>query len=342
MTTSEPCFICGWTEQWKAYVPGALGAANVADPPGGTDTSKPPAESAVTVCSTPSLFITVIDAPGATVSGPLKAKLWIVIVSAAEAAGVLAPPGAIADIVADAVEVAGEDGDDVALFEELEQAAALARAKAVTAQPKMREDLFMLWTRMRDRAGSAERKGATKRVNDVVTGTEVLDEAALRLLYAEHAGPVLAYLLKLTRDRARAEDLLQETMLRAWRRPSAFEPGRGSVRAWLCTVAHNLVVDDARSRSARPAEAELTEYTEQRTEEGVDPYEAALRAWEFADALAALSAEHRAVVIEVYYRRSTVAEAARALGIPPGTVKSRTFYALRALRLACQERGITP
>lgn len=211
----------------------------------------------------------------------------------------------------------------------------------MTAAPTMREDLYMLWTRMRARAGSAERKGQAERDTGMAAGTEVLDEAALRLLYAEHSGPVLAYLLKLTRDRARAEDLLQETMLRAWRRPEAFQPGRGSVRAWLCTVAHNLVVDDARSRAARPAETELTEYTE-RTEDGVDPYEAALRAWEFADALAALSAEHRAVIIEVYYRRATVNEAARALGIPPGTVKSRTFYALRALRLACQERGITP
>jgi RNA polymerase sigma-70 factor (ECF subfamily) len=278
---------------------------------------------------------------------------------------------------------------------ELEQAAAPARAKAVTAAPKMREYLFMHWTRMWSRAGSAEpaagpssaepdsaersdpthsdtersdtkrgngkrsdgkrsdakhsdaertateQKGQTKRDTGMAASTEVLDEAALRLLYAEHSGPVLAYLLKLTRDRARAEDLLQETMLRAWRRPEAFQPGRGSVRAWLCTVAHNLVVDDARSRAARPTETELTEYTE-RAEDGIDPYEAALRAWEFADALAALSAEHRAVVIEVYYRRATVNEAARALGIPPGTVKSRTFYALRALRLACQERGITP
>jgi RNA polymerase sigma-70 factor (ECF subfamily) len=278
---------------------------------------------------------------------------------------------------------------------ELEQAAAPARAKAVTAAPNMREYLFMHWTRMWSRAGSAEpaagpssaepdsaersdpthsdtkrgdgkrseakhsdakrsdakrsdaertateQKGQTKRDTGMAASTEVLDEAALRLLYAEHSGPVLAYLLKLTRDRARAEDLLQETMLRAWRRPEAFQPGRGSVRAWLCTVAHNLVVDDARSRAARPTETELTEYTE-RAEDGIDPYEAALRAWEFADALAALSAEHRAVVIEVYYRRATVNEAARALGIPPGTVKSRTFYALRALRLACQERGITP
>lgn len=336
------CCIDGWIEQWNAYDPGVVGAVNVAVPCAGTLTSKPPVESAVTVCSTESLFITVTDAPGATVSGPLKAKPWMVIVSAA-LAGALPDPDGIDDIDAEADAVLLDDAVfDEAGFPELEQAAAPASARAMTAAPIMREYLFMFWTRMRDRAGSAERNGDPKRVNDVVTGTEVLDEAALRLLYAEHAGPVLAYLLKLTRDRARAEDLLQETMLRAWRRPSAFEEGRGSVRAWLCTVAHNLVVDDARARSSRPAETELTEYTEQRTEEGVDPFESALRAWEFADALHALSPEHRAVIIEIYYRRSTVAEAARALGIPPGTVKSRTFYALRALRLACQERGITP
>lgn len=329
--------------QWNEYDPGAVGAVNVAVPPAGTLTSKPPLESAVTVCITESLFTTVTCAPGETANGPLNAKLMMVIVFAA-AAGALPPPDVIEDID-DMAEDVAEGAEPAPLPEdpalELEQAAALARAKAVTAAPIMREDLFMHWTRMRSRAGSAERNGQTKRDTGMAASTEVLDEEALRLLYAEHSGPVLAYLLKLTRDRARAEDLLQETMLRAWRRPEAFQPGRGSVRAWLCTVAHNLVVDDARSRAARPTETELTEYTE-RTEDGVDPYEAALRAWEFADALAALSAEHRAVVIEVYYRRATVNEAARALGIPPGTVKSRTFYALRALRLACQERGITP
>jgi RNA polymerase sigma-70 factor, ECF subfamily len=175
----------------------------------------------------------------------------------------------------------------------------------------------------------------------VAASTEVLDEASLRLLYAEHAGPILAYLLKLTGDRARAEDLLQETMLRAWRRPSVFEPGRGPVRAWLCTVARNLVIDDIRAKAARPNERELNEHVGA-VHDGTDAYDAALRAWEVADALSALSAEHRAVLIEVYYRRASVAEAAATLRIAPGTVKSRTFYALRALRLACQERGITP
>lgn len=108
--------MCGWIEQWKAYVPGAFGAANVADPPGGTDTSKPPAESAVTVCWTSSLFSTVIDVPGATVSGPPKAKFRMVIVSAAEAAGAFAAPDGSEGIAAVA-DAATEDRDDVALFE---------------------------------------------------------------------------------------------------------------------------------------------------------------------------------------------------------------------------------
>jgi RNA polymerase sigma-70 factor (ECF subfamily) len=182
---------------------------------------------------------------------------------------------------------------------------------------------------------------------DMTASAEVLDEAALRELYAQHAGPVLAYLLRLTRDRGRAEDLLQETMLRAWRRPAVVEPGRGSIRAWLCTVARNLVVDDLRARAARPSETALPEDSGPQgvgntPDEGPDPYEAALTGWEVADALSALSAEHRAVLIEVYYRGASVAEAAQRLGIPQGTVKSRTYYALRSFALACRERGITP
>ncbi len=60
-----------------------------------------------------------------------------------------------------------------------------------------------------------------------------------------------------------------------------------------------------------------------------------------ADALTKLSEEHRAVLLECYYRGLPVAEAARHLGVPEGTVKSRTHYALRALRLALEEMGVT-
>ena len=66
-----------------------------------------------------------------------------------------------------------------------------------------------------------------------------------------------------------------------------------------------------------------------------------LLSWVVSEALTRLSSEHRAVLLECYYRGRPVAEAARRLGIPEGTVKSRTHYALRALRLALEEMGVS-
>ncbi len=164
-------------------------------------------------------------------------------------------------------------------------------------------------------------------------------EAALRALYEEHAGPLLAYALRLTGgDRGRAEDIVQETLLRAWRHPQALEPERGPVRSWLFTVARNVAVDAHRARKARPQEVGDAALA---VVPAVDEIEQALDTWLVADGLAALSPDHRAVLVETYYRGRSVAEAAAVLGIPPGTVKSRTFYALRALRLALEERGVT-
>jgi RNA polymerase sigma-70 factor (ECF subfamily) len=74
---------------------------------------------------------------------------------------------------------------------------------------------------------------------------------------------------------------------------------------------------------------------------GLDDVEATLDRVVVTEALDSLSREHRAVIVETYYRGRSVAEAAAVLGIPPGTVKSRCYYALRALKLALAERGVT-
>jgi RNA polymerase sigma-70 factor (ECF subfamily) len=160
---------------------------------------------------------------------------------------------------------------------------------------------------------------------------EVADEALVRSLFEEHGRAMLGYATQLTRDRAAAEDVVQEALVRAWRHPDSLVNGKGSVRGWLLTVVRNIVTDQIRARNARaievregPADAAVED----------DHAERVVTSMVVMDALSRLSTEHRAVLEQVYLLGRTVAEAADALGIPPGTVKSRTYYALRALREA--------
>jgi len=167
---------------------------------------------------------------------------------------------------------------------------------------------------------------------------KVSDEELVRALYAEHAAALLRFTLRMTDgDRQRAEDIVQETLLRAWLHPEAI--AERPARPWLFAVARNLAVDAHRARKARPMEVG----------EGAlnlvpvpDEADRVLESWAVADALAALRPDHRQVLLETYYRGRSVAEAATVLGVPAGTVKSRAFYALRALKLALEERGLAP
>lgn len=140
---------------------------------------------------------------------------------------------------------------------------------------------------------------------------------------------VSAYALELTGDRALAEDLLQETLLRAWLHRSRLANGPGSVRGWLLTVTRNLAIDAVRLRRAYPVD-EL--YWELLDRPDADHADAVVDHAVLVPALRRLTAEHRDVLMELYFWRSSVAEAAQRFGIPAGTVKSRAFYALRALR----------
>src|ERR1700759_3919636 len=78
------------------------------------------------------------------------------------------------------------------------------------------------------------------------------DEALVRSRFQEHGRAMLAYATQLTRDRAAAEDVVQEALVRAWRHPDSLANGKGSVRGWLLTVIRNIVVDQVRARSRRP------------------------------------------------------------------------------------------
>jgi RNA polymerase sigma-70 factor (ECF subfamily) len=142
------------------------------------------------------------------------------------------------------------------------------------------------------------------------------DAARLAALYDAHAGSVWRYVVHLTGDRSGADDVVQETLLRAWRTPRILEQEPSSTRSWMFTVARHLVVDDVRS-ARRRREIGVAEVPERATSDATD------------------------ALFDVMLIGLTVAEMADELEIPPGTVKSRLHYGLRALRLALQEKGVT-
>jgi RNA polymerase sigma-70 factor (ECF subfamily) len=167
-------------------------------------------------------------------------------------------------------------------------------------------------------------------------GAKASDEALIRSLYEEHGRSLLAYATRLTGDRASAEDVVQETLLRAWKHSEAMVNQRGSVRGWLLTVARNIVTDRIRAKSSRPTEVAESPST---GPVAGDHAENVVNSMVVLGALDRLSPEHREVLVELYYRGRTVSEAAHVLGVPPGTVKSRSYYALRAMRTAISGNG---
>ncbi|WFE48825.1 sigma-70 family RNA polymerase sigma factor [Micromonospora sp. WMMD1155] len=153
----------------------------------------------------------------------------------------------------------------------------------------------------------------------------------MREIFTANVRPLRRFLLRQTRgDAEAAEELLQETMLRAWRKMSELPDNEISVRRWLFTVARNLAIDAARARQSRPVEVCGEDVTWVPAPE--DTFDSLVERAVLRDVLLQLTPEHRTVLVALYYRDASVAEAAEAIGIPEGTVRSRSFYALRTVR----------
>jgi len=158
-------------------------------------------------------------------------------------------------------------------------------------------------------------------------------ERDVREAYAAHAGELYGFATRSLGDAGLAEEAVQETFLRAWRAGKRFDPEIGSLRTWLFAILRNVVIDLGRARAARPMLAEGG------AEPSVEPIEETLLAWQVEEAMRRIGDQHREILVQTYYRGRPYAEVATELGIPVGTVKSRVYYALRALRIALEEMG---
>lgn len=164
--------------------------------------------------------------------------------------------------------------------------------------------------------------------------------ACVQELYDDHAEALRRYVFRLTSDRARAEDVVQETLLRAWRHLTLTD-GEQPVRSWLFTVARNIVIDQSRTGRYRN-EIVWADTTDIGDRNGPDEVSAALDRMLVTEALSRLPEMHRAVLMRAFYFGWTSAQIADELGIAEGTVKSRLHYALRKLKLIFAEMGVTP
>jgi RNA polymerase sigma-70 factor (ECF subfamily) len=161
-----------------------------------------------------------------------------------------------------------------------------------------------------------------------------LDEDVVAAIYRDHGTALRRFVLSCTSDENLADDVVQETVLRVWQHAPQIT---GSLRSYLFRTARNVIIDNYRRARRRPAETGPDALELAESSERVDEL---LNRVLMEEALLRLSREHREVLVALHYQRFTVTEAALRLNIPSGTVKSRAFYAVRALRTILDEMGV--
>jgi RNA polymerase sigma-70 factor, ECF subfamily len=165
----------------------------------------------------------------------------------------------------------------------------------------------------------------------------------LRELYRRYGGELFGFATSALGDRELAEEVVQDVFAQLWRHAGAYDGRRASVRTWLYAIARNRIVDAHRRAAARPRRADddlFDDHLLGRAGELDAALDQALLRWQVTAALARLSPAHREVIRLAHYGGLTMREIAERTGIPLGTVKSRTSYALRSLRLILDEMEV--
>lgn len=162
-----------------------------------------------------------------------------------------------------------------------------------------------------------------------------LDEDVVAAIYRDHGAALRRFVLSACRDPQLTEDIVQETVLKVWQQAPHIT---GSLRSYLFRTARNIMIDNYRKAQRRPQETSERELADPAG--GAERVDELLNRVLMEEALLRLSAEHRDVLVALHYRRYTVQEASVSLNIPNGTVKSRAFYAVRALRTILDEMGV--
>jgi RNA polymerase sigma-70 factor (ECF subfamily) len=181
-------------------------------------------------------------------------------------------------------------------------------------------------------SGRGERVTSPRSVSERV---EVADEAGLREAFLSHGGELFGFARRSLNSTPNAEDVVQETFSRAWRSRARFDPTLGSLRTWLFTIERRVILDFS-VRQAKHATVSLDQAREPASEDHV---ERAMLGWQMESALQRLDPEHRMIITEIYFNGRSGREVAEMFGLPEGTVRSRSFYALRMLRLLLEEGG---
>jgi RNA polymerase sigma-70 factor, ECF subfamily len=163
----------------------------------------------------------------------------------------------------------------------------------------------------------------------------------LRELYRRYAPELFGFATSALGDRELAEEVVQDVFAQLWRHAKDYDKKRASVRTWLYAIARNRIIDAHRRAAVRPKRAEDQDALEGAAEVDAALDQAVLR-WQVTAALGKLSPQHREVIRLAHYGGLTMREIAEKTGVPIGTVKSRTSYALRHLRLIFDEMEIEP